>query len=114
MSDAKIEGPHTDEGTGAYPGPPAEVTVESSADNSSTGAVEGPPAEVTIESLEHLDGPTGAHPGPPAETTSYAWPAVAPDQPEESEESEVAAKAVSGDEDEVEDKTVRRTKKKGA
>lgn len=109
MSDVKIEGPYTDEGTGAYPGPPAEVTVESSADNSSTGAVEGPPAEVTVESLEHLDGPTGAHPGPPAETTSYAWPAVPP------EESGADTKAVSGDEDQVEDKTVRRsTKKKGS
>lgn len=109
MSDVKIEGPHTDEGTGAYPGPPAEVTYESSADNSSTGAVEGPPAEVTVESLEHLDGPTGAHPGPPAETTSYAWPATPPAQKDEPEK-----KAVAGDEDQVEDKTIRRTKKKGA
>lgn len=106
MSDAKIEGPHTDEGTGAYPGPPAEVTVESSADNSPTGAVEGPPAEVTVEALEHLDGPTGAHPGPPAETTSYAWPAVPP--------AEADTKTVTGDEDQVEDKTVRRAAKKGA
>lgn len=107
MSDVTIGGPHTDEGTGAYPGPPAEITFESPADNSSTGAVEGPPAEVTVESLEHLDGPTGAHPGPPAETTSYAWPAVPPAKP-------AAEKAVRGDEDQVEDKTVRRTKRKGA
>lgn len=111
MSDVKIDGPYTDEGTGAYPGPPAEVTVESPADNSPTGAVEGPPAEVTVESLEHLDGPTGAHPGPPAETTSYAWPAVPPDPTDEEPDE---TKAVTGDEDQVEDKTVRRTKKKGA
>lgn len=109
MSDVKIDGPYTDEGTGAYPGPPAEVTVESPADNSSTGAVEGPPAEVTVESLEHLDGPTGAHPGPPAETTSYAWPASPP-----APDDEAGKKAVSGDEDQVEDKTIRRAKKKGA
>lgn len=112
MSDVTIEGPYVDEGTGAYPGPPAEVTVESPADNTSTGAVEGPPAEVTVESLEHLDPPTGAHPGPPAETTSYAWPAVPPEEP--TAEAKPEKKAVTGDEDQVEDKTIRRTKKKGA
>lgn len=44
--------PYIDAGTGAHPGPPASVTVES------------PP--------DHLSGPTGASPNPPESVTYYA------------------------------------------
>lgn len=104
MSDVTVEGPYTDEGTGAYPGPPAEVTYESPADNESTGAVEGPPAEVTTESPagDEVTASTGAVEGPPAEVTSYEWPAQAPAE----KTSRTGQKAVAGDEAEVENKAV--------
>jgi hypothetical protein len=105
---ANVEGPYTDEGTGAYEGPPAEVTYESNVSADPTSAVEGPPAEVTVESPagDEVTASTGAVEGPPPEVTTYAWPAEAPD------EKKASRKAVRADE--VEDKAVRasRTTKK--
>ena len=73
--------PYTDTGTGAFDGPPAEVTHTADASNEPTGAVDGPPASVTTESPpEHLAKPTGTHPGPPASVTAYQWPASSPDE----------------------------------
>jgi Rho termination factor, N-terminal domain len=96
---AEMTGPYTDTGTGTYPNPPTEVTVESPADNSSTGAFPAPPTEVTVESPpDHLAGPTGAYPNPPAEVTVYSWPAEAP--------AETETKAVTGAEAGVENKAV--------
>lgn len=100
---ANVEGPYTDEGTGAYEGPPPEVTYESNVSADPTGAADPPPAEVTVESPagDDVTESTGAVDGPPAEVTTYQWPA------EEPSAKKTSRKAVSADEDDVEDKTVR-------
>lgn len=88
--------PYIDTGTGAYEGPPAEVTYGAEHDPEPTGLVDGPQKEVTVESPpDHLAGPTGADPGPPPSVEYSQHPAPAPK----------AAKAVKSDE--VEDKAVR-------
>lgn len=100
MADVKKDQqPYMDTGTGAYPPPPAEVTVESPVNVNSTGAVEGPPAEVTVTSPagEEVTNSTGSAAGPPAEQTSYQWPATPP----------APAKTKQVKADEVEDKSVR-------
>lgn len=85
---------YTDTGTGAVPGPPAEVTYGAEHDPKPTGAHPGPPEVVTVESPpEHLSKPTGAFPGPPAEVEYVQHPA----RPK--------AKAVKGSD--VEDKAVK-------
>jgi len=90
--------PYTDSGTGAYPGPPAEVTYGTEHDPEPTGLVDGPPVSVTVQSApEHLSEPTGIQPGPPASVT-YGQPLG------ESPEGAVEAKAVKAGE--VEDKAV--------
>jgi len=103
--------PYTDTGTGAYEGPPAEVTYGTEHDPNPTGAHPGPPLEVTVESPpEHLSEPTGAHDGPSASVTYTQHPAE-PEQPKATK-----AKAVKADE--VEDKAVHAertsTKKRGS
>lgn len=89
-------GAYSDEGTGAYEGPPAEVTYESAVSPDPTGAVEGPPAEVTVTSPagEEVTTSTGAVEGPPAEVTTTQWPYGA------------ETKAVTGSEGGVENKGV--------
>lgn len=92
------ENPNVDTGTGAFPGPPIEVTVES------------PP--------DHLSGPTGAHPGPPDSVTTYEWPggagevqkvgATVPVTQEMIDDEVANRKAVHRPQ--VEDKAVRRKK----
>lgn len=106
-----VEGPYQDTGTGAYPGPPAEVTREEDHDNQeSTGAVDAPPAEVTVTSPagEEVTVSTGAVEGPPAEQTSYQWPSTPP------EEKKTGKKAVTADEAGVEDKSMKRSATKRA
>ena len=90
--------PYTDSGTGAYEGPPSEVTYGAEHDPNPTGLVDGPPESVTIESPpEHLSEPSGAQSGPPASVT-YGQPLG------ETEEEGATTKAVkTGD---VEDKAV--------
>lgn len=90
-------GAYTDTGTGAYGGPPAEVTYESPADNESTGAVEGPPAEITYESPagDEVTASTGAVEGPPAEVTTTQWPAGATTKAVTADEAGVENKALS-------------------
>lgn len=106
---ANVDGPYTDEGTGAYEGPPPEVTYESNISPDPTGVAEAPPAEVTVESPsgDEVTESTGAVEGPPAEVTTYQWPAEAPDD-------DTAKKAVKAGEGDVEDKAVKshRTAKK--
>lgn len=110
---ANIEGPYTDEGTGAYDPPPAEVSWDSNVSADPTGAVEAPPAEVTVESPagDEVTESTGAVEGPPAEVSTYQWPAEPPD---EDEGKKTSRKAVKADDEDVEDKAVRasRTTKK--
>ena len=103
---ANIDGPYTDEGTGAYDPPPAEVTYESAVAADPTGLVEGPPAETTVESPsgDEVTESTGAVEGPAPETTTYEWPAQAPDDTKKSR------KAVRADEEDVEDKAVRHSR----
>ena len=71
-----------------------------------TGAYDGPPTEVTIESLEHEEGPTGAVPGPPKSVTTRSFPA------KDDDEAEPKAKAVKPAD--VEDKAVRSSSRKKA
>jgi hypothetical protein len=97
---------YTDTGTGAYEGPPAEVTYGAEHDPEPTGAHPGPPVSVTVESPpEHLSKPTGAVPGPPASVTYTQHPAVAP------EDKPVEAKTVRSAD--VEDKAVKTADRKG-
>lgn len=101
--------PYIDKGTGAYPGPPAEVVYGSEHNPEPTGLVPGPPKEVTVESPpDHLAGPTGAYPTP-GEVTFTAHPV----EPAKAE-PETKAKAVKTAD--VEDKAVKpaTTKRKGA
>ena len=79
------EAPYTDTGTGAY---------------------DGPPAEVTIKALEHEEGPTGAVPGPPKSVTTRSFPA------KDDDETETETKAVKASD--VEDKSVKSSSKKRA
>ncbi len=88
--------PYTDTGTGAYAGPPSEVTYSQEHDTEPTGAVEGPPKEVTVESPpEHLSKPTGAADGPPASVTYSQDQSKAMADTKQVSASEVEDKAVS-------------------
>lgn len=86
---------------------------EQSFTDTGTGLV-GPPGTVTIDNTNEDQGPTGAVPGPPREVTVWAWPF---DQDgnlmptAKSPEADAEAKQVTANE--VEDKAVRRSPRKG-
>lgn len=95
--------PYIDTGTGAYAGPPPEVTYGVEHDPEPTGAHPGPAESVTVESPpEHLSEPAGAHDGPPASVTYTQHPA------QDAEPEATQAKAITADE--VEDKSITRPK----
>lgn len=80
MADARIEGPFTDTGTGAYDGPTGDPAVsDSPVPGDPTGAVSLPDGPVVTEDLTHEGEPLGAASVPDPEAV-YEWPAQPPQQ----------------------------------